>query len=65
MAILKRNRETDTIDLYINNEFQVSWDFIDISDQTKNIICSMIEYAIEYGEDKKVKAIKRALALGW
>lgn len=63
MARIENNDEDNTTELFIDGEYQAGWMQIKLTDQQEGIVCSMIETAVRYGEQKKAEEIRKALRL--
>ena len=63
MSQIKYNPEEDTIELWIDGEFQAGWSNFDVPEDIKGRICAMIDDAVEVGERKKSAEIRKVLGV--
>lgn len=63
MAIIKDNDKGELTELFIDGAFVAGWAQFDLSKEANGRVCSMIEKAVKFGEQKKAEEIRKALGL--
>lgn len=61
MARLERSADGEHLEMFLDGEFVASWNYIELTDLQRGIVCNMLEQAVQHGEQKKAAQLRKAL----
>ena len=61
MAVIKQNESEKSTELWLGGRFRVSWPMIEIPEESKAILESMLSYSVTHGKWLKMQEIKKVI----